>query len=144
MEETHKYDDIIHLTRPESPSRPRMSAVERGAQFSPFAALTGYEEAVRETARLTEEKRELTEDEKSAIDGRLRLIMDRLSERPRVGILYFHPDGRKSGGEYVRVTGVVREIDPLARTVAMESGDVIPIDHIRDIEGELFLLMTGE
>ncbi len=138
MEETHKYDDIIHLTRPESPSRPRMSPVERGAQFSPFAALTGYEEAVKETARLTDTKRELTEDEKSVLDGKLRMILAHLTDRPRVKILYFLPDKRKAGGEYVRLTGVVGQIDPQEGYVSMEDGVRIPIRQIRAIEGLLF------
>ena len=138
MKESHQYDDIIHLTRPISPSRPRMSPIERGAQFSPFAALTGYEEAVRETARLTDEQRELTEDEKSLLDGRLRLILDRLSERPRIRILYFLPDEKKAGGEYVSVTGCIQRIDSLERCVYMEDGTTVPIDRIRGIDGDLF------
>ena len=139
MEETHKYDDIIHLTRPESPSRPRMSAVERGAQFSPFAALTGYEEAVRETARLTETKTELTEDEKSILDGKLRLIADRLDERPAVTVTYFQPDKKKKGGAYVSVTDAVRAIDAVESCVILEMGEKIPMERIRAIEGKLFV-----
>lgn len=139
MEETHKYDDIIRLTRPESPSRPRMSAVERGAQFSPFAALTGYEEAVRETARLTETKTELTEDEKSILDGKLRLIADRLDERPAVTVTYFQPDKKKKGGAYVSVTDAVRAIDAVESCVILEMGEKIPMERIRAIEGKLFV-----
>ena len=139
MEETHKYDDIIHLTRPESPSRPRMSAVERGAQFSPFAALTGYEEAVRDTARLTETKTELTEDEKSILDGKLRLIADRLDERPAVTVTYFQPDKKKKGGAYVSVTDAVRAIDAVESCVILEMGEKIPMERIRAIEGKLFV-----
>ena len=115
-----------------------MSAVERGAQFSPFAALSGYEEAVRETARLTDTRTELTEDEKSELDGRLRLIVDRLEQRPTVRITYFLPDEKKAGGEYVIASGAVRAIDSFERCVRMESGEVIPIDRIRAIEGDLF------
>ncbi len=139
MEETHKYDDIIHLTRPESPSRPRMSAVERGAQFSPFAALTGYEEAIGETARLTETKTELTEDEKSILDGKLRLIADRLDERPAVTVTYFQPDKKKKGGAYVSVTDAVRAIDAVESCVILEMGEKIPMERIRAIEGKLFV-----
>lgn len=138
MEESHKYDDIIHLSRPESPSRPRMSRVERGAQFSPFAALTGYEEAVKETARLTDTKRELTEDEKSVLDGKLRLIADRLGERPVATITYFQPDKKKAGGAYVSVTDTVCAIDAVEGCVILEEGVKIPMERIRAIDSELF------
>lgn len=143
MEESHKYDDIIHLSRPASPGRPRMSAVDRGTQFSPFAALSGYEEAVRETARLTDTYTELTEDEKSALDGKLRLIAEQGGDQV-ITVTYFLPDKRKAGGEYVSVTGAVREIDAHERCVRMELGEAIPIDQIRAIEGEIFDNMNIE
>lgn len=125
------YDDIIHLPHPTSASHPRMPMIDRAAQFSPFQALTGYGAAIRETARLTDRKTELTEDEQALLDEKLRLLLD----SGAAGMFtYFQPDGKKSGGAYVTAEGIVKKIDLLERCVILTNGGRIPIDDILDIE----------
>ena len=99
----HRYDDIINLPHHQSATRPHMSNYDRAAQFAPFAALTGYDDAVKETARLTDRRIELDEGEKAAIDQRLLLVQERLPEPTEVTITYFVSDKRKAGGAYVSV-----------------------------------------
>ena len=125
------YDDIIHLPHPTSPRHPRMPMVDRAAQFSPFQALTGYGEAIQETARLTGEKVELTEDEKAVLDEKLRLLTDTGNE---AAFTYFQPDGKKSGGAYITVFGTVKKVDPLEGQLVLADGTAIPIDDIMEIE----------
>jgi hypothetical protein len=132
------YEDIINLPHHTSASRPRMSVHDRAAQFSPFAALTGYDAAITETARLTDKKIELDEYEKAELSERLCMIQDLKGQRPEVSITYFVPDKKKSGGEYITVTGYVRKIDEHERTVVMQDAAKIPIDDILEIDGELF------
>ena len=134
----HSYDDIIDLPHHTSPNRRPMSNVERGAQFSPFAALTGYEAAVTETARLTDVKTDLTEERKAVIDMKLQMIVDHIDEMPQVAVTYFLPDPKKEGGAYVRVGGRVREIDGHERRIVFEDKTVVPIEQIRDVESDLF------
>ena len=138
---TGPYDDIINLPHHVSSSRPRMSSIDRAAQFSPFAALTGYDNAVKETARLTEERIELDESRKAALNERLCIIQDTLVEQPTVIITYFQPDKKKSGGAYVTATGSVKKIDEYVRTVVMHDTTKIPIDEIISIDGEMFSSM---
>ena len=125
------YDDIIHLPHPTSPRHPRMPMVDRAAQFSPFQALTGYGEAIQETARLTGEKVELTEDEKTVLDKKLRLLTNTGDE---VAFPYFQPDGKKSGGTYVTVLGAIKKLDLLEGRLVLADGTAIPIDDILEIE----------
>ena len=135
---SNKYDDIIRLPYPQSTSRQRMSMGDRAAQFSPFAALVGYEDAVEETARLTDEKLELAEDMKAIIDAKLGVIVDKIEERPTVTITYFVPDEKKSGGKYVSVTDKVKSIDALERTITLADKGDISIENIRSIESDVF------
>ena len=128
------YDDIIHLPHHVSQNHPQMPLRDRAAQFAPFAALTGYEAAVGETARLTSERRELDPQEAEELNRRLTDLAARLKDRPEATIEYFVPDDRKAGGAYVSVTSVVRNISVAERTVTMESGEVIPIDEIVFVE----------
>ena len=107
-----------------------MSLHDRAAQFSPFAALTGYDAAVEEAARLTEQKLELSEEEKAALGAKLTEIKEHIKERPGVTITYFVPDERKAGGTYVTVTGTVRRIDEFERIVVMQDQSRIGIDDI--------------
>jgi len=100
-----KYDDIIDLPHHVSTTHPHMPMIDRAAQFMPFRALTGYEDAVQETARLTDEQVELTEDEKAVLDMRLQRLADEIASRPTVTLTYFQPDRKKSGGTYVTATG---------------------------------------
>ena len=107
----HRYDDIIHLPHPTSAKYPRMSMMDRAAQFSPFAALTGYEAAIRETARVTEPKIELDEYEKEVLNERLQMLQETMTQHPTISLTYFLPDERKDGGSYVSLTGAVKHID---------------------------------
>lgn len=130
----HNYDDIIDLPHHVSPNRRRMSNTERGAQFSPFAALTGYEAAVEEAARLTDGKKELTEEMKAIIDAKIQAISEHPDAEPQVTITYFKPDERKEGGAYVRVTGAVKEIDRIGKTIVLTDKTRIPIEQIGELE----------
>lgn len=132
-----KYEDIIHLPHPTSSRHPRMSSMARAAQFSPFAALTGYDDAVKETARPTEQKVTLDEYEKQHLDDCLQCIRERLSEAPEVEIIYFVPDERKDGGAYRTEVGSIKKIDSYKRVIIMKSGVLIPIDDIVNIEGSI-------
>ena len=132
------YDDIIHLPHHVSQNHPQMSLRDRAAQFAPFAALTGYEAAVGETARLIAEKHELDTQEAEELDRRLTELAARLKDRPEVTVEYFVPDDRKSGGAYVTVTGVVRHVSVPEKTLVMEDGAEIPLDDIVSMTGEIF------
>lgn len=134
----HLYDDIINLPHPTSPKHPRMSAIDRAAQFSPFAALTGYEAAIQETARLTDRRIELDESAKTVLDEKLRLLADAIETRPEASITYFLPDAKKAGGEYVTATGRMKKIDNYERVIVMMNGKKIPLEDILDIVGDLF------
>jgi len=132
------YDDIINLPHHTSASRPHMSAHDRAAQFSPFAALTGYDSAITETARLTDKRVELDEYSKAALNGKLSMIQEQLDEQLDVSITYFQPDNKKSGGTYITAAGCVKKIDEYERTVVMRDATQIPIEDILAIEGEMF------
>ena len=134
-----RYDDIINLPHHVSPTRQRMSMHDRAAQFAPFAALTGYEAAVGETARLTAERRELDAQEaEEELNRRLAALIANLPDRPEATIEYFVPDDRKSGGAYVTVTGRVRHISVPEKTLVMEDGTVIGFEDIAAISGFQF------
>ncbi|MCM1334469.1 MAG: hypothetical protein NC084_01210 [Bacteroides sp.] len=130
----HRYDDIIGLPHPEPRERPRMSLHDRAAQFSPFAALTGYEGEIEEIARLTEKKRHLDDERKRRLDDLLRRLTERVDERPEVTVTYFLPDGRKEGGAYVTASGELRRIDEYARRLIFADGRSIPIRDIFEAE----------
>ena len=138
---THKYDDIIHLPHHVSALHPQMPLRDRAAQFSPFAALVGYEEAIDETARYTEARPELDESRKLVLDGRLQLLEERLAERPEITVLRFEPDGRKPGGALRELTGPALRLDRYARTLTLQGVPPIPIDDILDLRGEFFRAM---
>lgn len=123
------YDDIIDLPHPTSERHPRMPMANRAAQFSPFAALSGYDDAVKETARLTDGKIDLTEEEKSILDARLQ----RLTPGENAAITYFQPDARKQGGAYLTASGEVKRIDGAAREIVLMDGRRIPIDDILEV-----------
>ena len=137
-ENNHKYDDIIGLPHHVSATRPRMSMIDRAAQFSPFQALTGYGAAIQETGRLTGRKIELSEDERIVLDMKQQILLDNIRECPDVSITYFIPDERKAGGSYVTVTGNVKKIDDYQRLLILTDRAQIPLDEIVDIESELF------
>jgi hypothetical protein len=131
---TKTYDDIIHLPHHVSATHPHMAAIDRAAQFSPFAALTGYDAAIKETARLTDKRVELDESMKDALSNNLQMIADRLKEHPEIAITYFQPDMKKNGGAYVTTINTVKKIDVYERVVVMTDGMVIPVDEIISIE----------
>ena len=131
------YADIINLPHHVSKVHSQMSMAQRAAQFSPFAALVGYEDIVEETARQTAPERELKEDEKAELDRRIGIVAAHLSEHPVVNIEYFVPDKTKAGGEYVFKSGEVEKIVPTERVVIV-GGEVIRMDRIVRIEGKLF------
>ena len=116
------YDDIKHLTRPQYDDLPPMSMHDRAAQFSPFAALVGYDDAVAETARLTDSRAMLTEDEMSELNTNLNRLLDSLDEQPEISVTYFVPDEKKSGGKYVDKVGVVRIYDSYSQELVFTDG----------------------
>lgn len=124
------YDDIINMNRPISIKHPPMSLLDRAAQFSPFAALTGHEDAIREKARYTNEFVELCGDEQIIIDRKLQQIRDNIINNPEVTITYFEPDALKTGGKYVTITGRVKKIDEYEKKIIMLGGDEILIKYI--------------
>ena len=129
----NRYDDIINLPHHISPTRQRMSMHDRAAQFAPFAALVGYDDAVAETARLTENRPELDEQEQRAINERLAFIADHINEHPEVRIKYFVPDERKSGGAIVEVSGKTYRISDADATVTLADGCKIRLSAIVDL-----------
>jgi len=138
------YDDIINLPHHVSPTRPRMSMIDRAAQFSPFSALTGHDSAVKETARLTDQRTDLSEDMKNEINDRLLFIAERKKEKTEIEITYFKPDEKKDGGAYITAFGSVKKINEYERVIIMNDGPKIQIDDIISIDGQVFEKMYGE
>lgn len=134
----NQYEDIINLPHHVSPTRPQMPMSDRAAQFAPFAALTGYDAAIKETGRLTDEKIELDEESLTALDMKYQLLMEALDEAPKVTITYFQPDERKAGGKYITATAAVKKVDDFERRITMQDGTKIPMDDVLSIDGELF------
>lgn len=133
---THEYDDIINLPHHTSEKHPHMSSYDRAAQFSPFSALTGHDEALKETGRLTDSEIIMDEYAVAELNEKLRCIGENLASKPTVTITYFKPDDKKSGGAYLTVTGCVRKIDEYEHNVVLTDRTVIPIEHIIEIEYE--------
>ena len=138
MRMNNRYDEIINLPHHVSKTRPQMPMSDRAAQFAPFAALTGYDSAIRETGRLTGEKIELDEEALNDLNTKYQLLTDALDEEPEVEITYFKPDERKAGGEYVSVTGTVKKVDTFERRIIMQGGMKSPMDDVLNMEGALF------
>ena len=135
---TDQYDDIINMPHHVSSTRPRMSAIDRAAQFSPFAALTGYDVSIKESARLTGERLELDDSQKEDIGDKLRFVTEQLDADTEIRITYFLPDTRKAGGEYVTVSGAVKKIDEYERMIILIDGKQIPIDEVIDVDCDAF------
>lgn len=133
-----KYNDIINLPHYQSKKRPHMSIYDRAAQFSPFAALTGHDEAIKETARLTDKRAELSETEKTILDEKFRFIMEHIYDRPEITVTYFVPDTLKSGGMYVDFTGCVKKYDYHNRILHFTDNTEIKVDDITEIESPVF------
>lgn len=130
----HKYDDIINLPHHVSSTRPHMSIEERAAQFSPFAALTGHEDAVKETARQTEREIILDENELEILDEKLKAILSDKSDNKNIKVVYYVPDENKNGGKYVECSGRVKKMDEYRHVLVMEDGTEINVGRIADIQ----------
>lgn len=133
---THQYDDIIGLEHHQSKRHPPMSLYARSAQFAPFAALTGYEDAVKETARETNERVELEEDWIAILDMKLQLLQENIGKKEEVTMTYFVPDARKDGGSYLTIVGVVKKIDRLEGKIILADKREIPIAEILAISSK--------
>ena len=133
-----KYDEIMGLPHHVSKTRPQMPMSDRAAQFAPFAALTGYDSAIKETGRLTDERIELDEEALTALDRKYQLLINALDDTPEVTITYFQADERKAGGKYITATGAVKKVDDFERRITMQDGSKIPMDEVLSIDGELF------
>lgn len=128
--EWEKYKDIIGLPHHVSPTRTAMPLAQRAAQFAPFAALAGHEEAIAETARLTSPKLELSDDETKDLN---RSIYIALSAHSPVTITYFLQDGCKEGGRYVPISGIIKKVDSCLREICLADGRRIPLDAVRSL-----------
>ena len=133
-----RYDDMLDLPRPAMPRAKPLTGAERAAQFSPFAALSGYEAAIREAARLTEPAVELAEDGAAALDEKLRLLVEHLPRRPLVTVTWFEPDAKKEGGAFRVFTGRLRRVDEAAGLLLFEGGQRLPLAAVRGLESEIF------
>jgi hypothetical protein len=133
-----QYEDIIHMAYPVPSRRQRMSMIDRAAQFSPFAALVGYDDAIEETARLIDQRIELDENEKYMLDIRQHHLLTLLPQRPQVTVTYFSPDDRKEGGEYVTITGRLKSILPHADTMILSDGTRICLKDVIALDSPVF------
>ena len=132
------YEEIINLPHHVSNKRPQMPMSDRAAQFSPFAALTGYEDAIDETARLTDSRMVMSDEALSVLDAKFRLLMEKMDEEPEVKIIYFKPDEKKAGGAYLSLRGVVKSVDEVGRMIVLRDGTRLCMDDILDMEGRIF------
>ena len=138
MRMNNRYNEIINLPHQVSKTRPHMPMSDRAAQFAPFAALTGYDAAIKETGRLTDEKIEMDEEALNILNMKFQILVDSLDDEPEVTFTYFKPDERKAGGAYIEVTGTVKKVDDFERLIVMQNGTKMPMDDILNIEGEMF------
>lgn len=132
------YDDIINLPHYVSKKHPQMSIEARSAQFAPFSALTGYDDAIKETARLTDERIEIDEGLKIVLNNKLQFILEKIKYKPEIKFTYFVYDEKKAGGKYVEKTGVVKKIDMVEQYVMLYDKTKIPVNEIINISGEIF------
>ena len=133
----NKYDDIINLPHYESKTRKRMSLEARSAQFAPFAALTGYDDKVKETARRTDKRIELSDEEYNIINTKLQIIKEHIKEQPEINFVIFIKDKLKDGGKYEEVNGKVRVIDEVNEEIILVDKRKILLKNIYDINGEI-------
>ena len=132
------YEDIINLPPHISKKHPQPTMLERAARFSPFAAITGYEEMVKEAARVTDKKIELDEGSKEILNEKLLFVTEMCESDAIINITYFIPDNLKSGGKYTTVSGTIKRIDEYERRIILVDGTIIPIDDIYQIDGDMF------
>ena len=131
---TAKYGDIIGLSRPRSGRRAAMSNYDRAAQFSPFAALTGFDAAIAETGRLTDSRVELDEDSRQLLDERMNAVLEMIHTQPRVTMLWFCRDERKDGGSYIKTTGCIKKVDTYNRKILLTDSQLIPMEELLSLE----------
>ncbi len=138
MKYSEKYDDIINLPHQVSKKHKQMPMEERAAQFAPFAALVGYEDAVQETARLTDKRIELDEEAKNILDMKLQMLNEQMKVQiyPQVTIMYFVPDSKKDGGKYIKILGTIKKIDEFRQILVLDDKTEIPIKDVISIVGE--------
>lgn len=134
----HRYDDMLDMPHHVSTKHPRMSLRDRAAQFSPFAALTGYDAAIAETARLTDDRIELGDSDKAMLNQKIHLLMEHISERPTIGITYFVPDTKKAGGRYETISCAVKKVDEYGQAIVLTDGRRILLQDIIRFDGDLF------
>ena len=137
LKDNNRYDDIINLPHHVSTKHPQMPIIDRAAQFAPFAALTGYDAAVMESARLTEKRIELDEYQRELLSVQLQHILARLEERPEVSITYFKPDKKKERGVYLTVAGIIKKINEVECVLRMSDGTQIPIGEIVKVQSSI-------
>lgn len=133
----NNYDDIINLNRPISKHK-HMTIEERSAQFAPFAALVGYDNAVKETARLTENKIELNDEQQDMLNFKLRYLYDNINNKNEVTITHFVKDNKKVGGKYINTTGIIKQIDPVQENIKLNNNVIIYMIDIINITGDIF------
>ena len=138
MSDIHDYDDIINLPRHISKTHPHMSLADRAAQFSPFAALTGYEDAIKEAGRIVDEKIELSEEEKEEINRQLNYLNEHKKDNIQITITYFLKDTKKNGGSYRQITSNLKRLDEIEKTILLADNTILRIDDIRKIQSPLF------
>lgn len=135
-----KYEDIIDLPHYEPKNHTRMSMKSRAAQFAPFAALTGYDEAVKETARITDKKIEIDDGLKTLLNNRLQILIDNIKSKPKASFTYFVKDKNKDGGKYITIIGSIKKVDKVKELVILENKTSISINDIINITSDLFKL----
>lgn len=132
------YDDILHLPHPVSKTFPQMSLRDRAAQFAPFAALNGHNDAINETARFTNEKIDVEETNAEILDRKMAILLANLQTTPKISITYFQPDEKKKGGLYKMTTGNLQKVDEAENALIFTNKEKIPLNSIFEIEGEIF------
>ena len=133
----NNYDDIINLNRPISKYK-HMTIEERSAQFAPFAALVGYDNAVKETARLTENKIEMNDEQQDMLNFKLRYLYDNINNKNEVIITHFIKDNKKVGGKYINTIGIIKQIDPVQENIKLSNNVIIYMNDIINITGDIF------
>ncbi len=138
MKEASRYDDMIHMPRPELKKHDRASRESRAAQFGAFRCLTGYEDAVAETARYTDNMPIVSEQMMDIINHKIQVLREHLDDKPEITIVYFKPDEKKDGGSYVTVTGKLKKIDDIECKFVLTNKKEIPVNSILELDGDVF------
>ena len=134
----NKYLDIIDLPHYEPKYHPRMSIMQRSAQFAPFSALTGYDDLVEETSRITDKKKSLSEYEQNILNEKLSILQKNIKNKPNITFTYFVKDEKKSGGKYIKITSSIKRIDLVNRFIKLTNNQIIKIENIYNIESDIF------